>query len=222
MDIIKGTVLISDRNRGLLTALMLLLQKFFTKVITEEDPQKIIELATTGSVDVVILDTWQNGSSAEQVLLQQIKEIAALEQNVQVVVLANFGQSQLAMKMADEGAFDFIIKPWNNEKLLVTLRNAVQMRQYANALRQVGMLGGAEGVQNGEEEEGLSRKKDTSAGIKTETKFVERVITLEQMERKMMKAALKRCKGNISLAAEQLGITRQTLYNKGKKYELFD
>ncbi|MBO7268352.1 MAG: helix-turn-helix domain-containing protein, partial [Bacteroidales bacterium] len=50
----------------------------------------------------------------------------------------------------------------------------------------------------------------------------ERIITLEQMEKKMMKAAIKRCRGNISLAAEQLGVTRQTLYNKGKKYKLFD
>jgi DNA-binding NtrC family response regulator len=46
-------------------------------------------------------------------------------------------------------------------------------------------------------------------------------LTLEQMEKKMMRAALKRNNGNITMAAEQLGITRQTLYNKGKKYKLF-
>ena len=46
-------------------------------------------------------------------------------------------------------------------------------------------------------------------------------LTIEQMEKKMMRAALKKNKGNITLAADQLGITRQTLYNKGKKYNLF-
>ena len=218
MEIIKGTVLISDRNRGLLTALVLLLQKYFTRVITEEEPEKILEMAATGEVDIVVLDTWQNGSSGEQEHSKLIGEIAALEQNVQVVVLTNFGQSQLAMELADAGAFDFVTKPWNNEKLLVTLRNAFQMRQYANALRQVGMLGGAEGVQNGENRE----NGENVSGRKAEAKLGEKAITLEQMEKKMMKAAIKRCRGNISLAAEQLGITRQTLYNKGKKYQLFD
>ena len=55
----------------------------------------------------------------------------------------------------------------------------------------------------------------------TEWSF-EKVMTLEQMEKKLMKSAIKRNRGNISLAAEELGITRQTLYNKGKKYKLFD
>jgi glycosidase len=45
--------------------------------------------------------------------------------------------------------------------------------------------------------------------------------TLEEMERKMMESALEKQRGNVTLAAAQLGITRQTLYNKGKKYNLF-
>ena len=215
MEIIKGTVLISDRNRGLLTALVLLLQKFFTKVITEEEPEKILGMAATGEVDIVVLDTWQNSTPGEKKHAELIEDIAALEQNVQVVVLTNFGQSQLAMDLADAGAFDFVTKPWNNEKLLVTLRNAYQMRQYANALMEADRLNDIEGTHQREQKVDLS-------GSKEETKLTEKTITLEQMERKMMKAAIKRCRGNISLAAEQLGITRQTLYNKGKKYKLFD
>ena len=215
MEVIKGTVLISDRNRGLLTALVLLLQKFFSNVVTEEEPEKILQMAAAGEVDIVVLDTWQNGNSGEKEISDLIKDIAALGQNVQVVVLTNFGQSQLAMELADAGAFDFVTKPWNNEKLLVTLRNAYQTRQYANALSQVGMINGSEGATESVQEENLS-------GRKTDEKLGEKVITLEQMERKMMKAAIKRCRGNISLAAEQLGVTRQTLYNKGKKYKLFD
>ena len=211
MERIKGTVLISDRNKGLLTALVLLLQKVFSRVVTEDEPSRIVELTAAGDIDVVVLDTGQNGGSGQQEHINLVHDIAALEQNVQVVVLTNFGQSQYAMELADEGAFDFVPKPWNNEKLLVTLRNAWQMRQLANALKQVGIPDG--NMDNEEEENGKSSGRE---------KGNERILTLAQMEKKMMKAAIKRNRGNISLAAEQLGITRQTLYNKGKKYKLFD
>jgi transcriptional regulator of acetoin/glycerol metabolism len=85
------------------------------------------------------------------------------------------------------------------------------MRQLSNALRQVEMTAG-----NMESDE---EKEEKSSGSE---KGNERILTLEQMEKKMMKAAIKRNRGNISLAAEQLGVTRQTLYNKGKKYKLFE
>ena len=211
MDRIKGTVLISDRNKGLLTALVLLLQKVFSRVVTEAEPARIVEMAATGDIDIVVLDTGQNGGSGQKEHIRLVEEIVALKQNVQVVVLTNFGQSAYAMELAEAGAFDFVPKPWNNEKLLVTLRNAFQMRQLSNALRQAGMMDGD--MESDEERSGMS------SGME---KGKDRILTLEQMEKKMMKAALKRNRGNISLAAEQLGVTRQTLYNKGKKYKLFE
>ena len=211
MDRIKGTVLISDRNKGLLTALVLLLQKVFSRVVTEAEPARIVEMATTGDIDIVVLDTGQNGGSGQKEHIRLVEEIVALKQNVQVVVLTNFGQSAYAMELVEAGAFDFVPKPWNNEKLLVTLRNAFQMRQLSNALRQVGMMDGE--MENDDERNVKSSGKE---------KVNERILTLEQMEKKMMKAAIKRNRGNISLAAEQLGVTRQTLYNKGKKYKLFE
>jgi DNA-binding NtrC family response regulator len=211
MERIKGTVLVSDRNKGLLTALVLLLQKVFSRVVTEAEPARIVEMAATGDIDIVVLDTGQNGGSGQKEHIRLVEEIVVLKQNVQVVVLTNFGQSAYAMELVEAGAFDFVPKPWNNEKLLVTLRNAFQMRQLSNALRQVEMTAG-----NMESDE---EKEEKSSGSE---KGNERILTLEQMEKKMMKAAIKRNRGNISLAAEQLGVTRQTLYNKGKKYKLFE
>ena len=211
MNRLKGTVLISNRNKGLLTALVLLLQKAFSNVITQDVPDRIIERAAAGDVDIVVLDTGQNGGSGQEEHISLIKGIAALEQNIQVVVLSNFGQSQFAMELAELGAFDFVPKPWNNEKLLVTLRNAYRMRQLATALSMANSNNGRLGIE------------ETEKNVeKEEPQVKERILTLEQMEKKMMKAAVKRCRGNISLAAEQLGITRQTLYNKGKKYKLFE
>lgn len=202
---IEGTVLVADRNKGLLTALVLLLQKEFSGVITESEPDKIVQLCKDKSVDIIVLDTGGNGNFQQQAHLNLIREIAALDLSIQIVTLTNFGQSQYAMETIEAGAFDFIQKPWNNEKLVVTLRNAFRMRECTMALKQVGLQKDPSDIM---ESGGMDQK-------------LAKPMTIEQMEAKMMRAALKRNKGNITLAAEQLGITRQTLYNKGKKHKLF-
>lgn len=206
MDKIEGTILISDTARGLQTPLMLLLQKHFGIVATESGTATIEEMARKGNIDVVILDAGSNSSSEREKYLELVKRIAGCGQNVQVVALTNFGQSQFAMQLADAGAFDFVPKPWNNEKLLVTLRNACRTRQLLNAA-----------VEKAAQDNLSGRKESDSCGGGSE-----KPVTLEQMEKKMMKGAIKRNRGNISLAAQELGITRQTLYNKGKKYKLFE
>ena len=242
MDKIEGTILISDTARGLLTPLMLLLQKHFGNVATESDTATIEEMARKGNIDVVILDAGCNSSSEREKYIELVKRLAGCGQNVQVVALTNFGQSQFAMQLADAGAFDFVPKPWNNEKLLVTLRNACRMRQILQTAT------GGQSSGNMEQEtplptgsltdENLASGNLASENMTVETLCKERLsgrkesdscgggsekpVTLEQMEKKMMKGAIKRNRGNISLAAQELGITRQTLYNKGKKYKLFE
>ena len=242
MDKIEGTILISDTARGLQTPLMLLLQKHFGNVATESGTATIEEMARKGNIDVVILDAGSNSSSEREKYLELVKRIAGCGQNVQVVALTNFGQSQFAMQLADAGAFDFVPKPWNNEKLLVTLRNACRMRQ----ILQAATIGQSSGNMEQETplptgnltDENPTSGNMTAENMPAETLCKEKLLgrkefdtcgdgtgkpaTLEQMEKRMMKAALKRNRGNISNAAEELGITRQTLYNKGKKYKLFE
>ena len=205
MEKIEGTVLISDTNKGLLTALILLLQKYFSNVVTESSIEKVMEMAGSGSADVIIIDAGANSSAERMKYLDMVKRIAGSGHNAQVVALTNFGQSQFALELADAGAFDFVPKPWNNEKLLVTLRNACRTRQLLNA------------AMDKAAQEKLSGRKDDDGRADAG-----KPATLEQMEKKMMKAAIKRNRGNISVAAQELGITRQTLYNKGKKYKLFE
>lgn len=137
---IEGTVLVADRNKGLLTALVLLLQKEFSSVITEFNQDKIVQLAKEKSIDIIVLDTGNNSAAEQQEHLNLIRKIAELGLNIQIVTLTNFGQNSFAMETINSGAFDFITKPWNNEKLLVTLRNAYRMRQYISALNQIEAL----------------------------------------------------------------------------------
>ena len=208
---VNGTVLVCDKNRGLQAALVLLLQKHFSNVATETDTDKILDIVSGGGVDVVVLDMGHGGVAEQQTCLKMVEDIAALQQNTQVVVLPNFGQTEFAMECIGAGAFDFVVKPWNNGKLLVTVRNAHKTRMYENALKNMGLL------KTGDEGCGNNDYPDKDYG-----KLGRKAITLEQMEAKMMQAAIKRNRGNITLAAQQLGITRQTLYNKGKKYKLFE
>jgi len=137
---IEGTVLVADRNKGLLTALVLLLQKEFSSVITEFDHDKIVQFAKDKSIDIIVLDTGNNSVSEQQEHLNLIRRIAELGLNIQIVTLTNFGQNSFAVETVNSGAFDFITKPWNNEKLLVTLKNAYRMRQYISALNQIEAL----------------------------------------------------------------------------------
>ena len=202
MQKIDGTVLVSDRNKGLLTALVLLLQKYFSRVLTEEDPKKIMEMAAASEIDIILMDAGHNGAAGEHEHLNLVRKITSLEQNIQVIALTNFGQSKYAMELVDQGAFDFISKPWNHEKLLVTLRNAYQMKQYADTLKKLAFFDDCQQEKpECREEEKPTVKKEVHVPL-------EKVMTLEQMEKKMMKSAINRNKGNISLAAEELGITR--------------
>lgn len=137
---IKGTILVADRNKGLLTALVLLLQKEFSNVITEFKHDKIVQIVKEKSVDIIVLDTGNNSAAEQQAHLNLIREINGLGLNIQIVTLTNFGQNSFAMETVNSGAFDFIIKPWNNEKLLVTLKNAYRIRQYISALNQIEAL----------------------------------------------------------------------------------
>jgi DNA-binding NtrC family response regulator len=185
---INETVLICEKNRGFLTALTLLVQKEFEEVITECDHENITKILQEKEVGIIVLDTGANLPSEQKEHLDFIKEICALGRDIQIVVFTNFSQNPFGLQASDAGAFDFVSKPWNNEKLTVTLRIAHKMRKLSLALK------------NG--------KGDTAG-------------TLEEMERKMMESALEKQRGNVTLAAAQLGITRQTLNNKGKKYNLF-
>lgn len=186
----KGIVLISEKNKGYLSALSILVQKEFEEVITESDKERIMQILQDKEVDIIVLDTGINTVSQQKEHLDFIREISSARKEIQIIVLTNFSQNSFGMEAVNAGAFDFVSKPWNNEKFIVTLKNAFRMRKLSLELN----------------------KKDT----------MERELqTLEQMERKMMEMALEKCNGNVTLAAGLLGITRQTLYNKGKKYNLF-
>ena len=125
----KGTLLIVDDSKGLLQALELIMQNEFEKVITLTDPNRINEILRNNDVDIVMLDmNFKSGVHNGNEGLFWMREIFKYDSNISVVIVTAYGDVELAVKAIREGAVDFILKPWDNSKLLATINVAWQLR----------------------------------------------------------------------------------------------
>jgi len=126
---IKGTLLIVDDNNGILNALKVVMQDEFEKVIAITDPNRINEILRKQDVDIVMLDmNFKSGIRNGNEGLFWMREIFIYDSNISVVIVTAFGDIELAVKAIKEGAVDFILKPWDNSKLLATINVAWQLR----------------------------------------------------------------------------------------------
>lgn len=125
-----GKILIVDDNEDILLAAHLLLKQHFSLVHTEKNPDKIPSLLENESYDVILLDMnfAQDATSGVEGFywLDIIQEI---DPSAVVVLITAFGDVEMAIKAIKRGATDFVLKPWNNEKLLATLSSAMNLRK---------------------------------------------------------------------------------------------
>lgn len=126
---IKGTLLIADENKEILKALELIMKPEFEKVIAITDPERIAWNLEKHNVDIVILDmNFRSGIHNGNEGLYWMKEISRTDSNISIIVVTASGDIELAVRAIKEGAFDFILKPWDNAKLLATVNAAWQLR----------------------------------------------------------------------------------------------
>lgn len=126
---IKCTLLIVDDNKSVISALEMMLQYEVGKVISISSPKRIHEVLEQNEVDIVLLDmNFQAGINSGNEGLFWMKEILKYDSNISVVMITAFGDVELAVKALREGAFDFILKPWDNKKLLATINAAWKLR----------------------------------------------------------------------------------------------
>jgi len=126
---INGTLLIVDDNKGILNALKLIMQREVEKVITLTDPNRINEVLRKNDIDIVMLDmNFKSGIHNGNEGLYWMREIFKYDGNISVVIVTAFGDIELAVRAIREGAVDFILKPWDNSKLLATINVAWQLR----------------------------------------------------------------------------------------------
>lgn len=127
---INGTLLIVDENKDILKALEQIMKNSVEKVIAITDPNRINEILRQHDVDIMMLDmNFKSGVNNGNEGLFWMREIFTYDKNISVIIVTASGDIELAVKAIKEGAVDFILKPWDEIKLLATLNAAWQLRQ---------------------------------------------------------------------------------------------
>lgn len=126
----KSKILIIDDNKSVLTALEMLLQTEFDDVFTLSNPNSLISQIQQYHIDVVLLDmNFQAGINTGNEGIYWLKQILDHDPLISVIMITAYGDIQLAVKAVKKGAFDFILKPWDNNKLITTLHASLKLRK---------------------------------------------------------------------------------------------
>lgn len=122
---LQGSILVVDDNRNIRVSLKYLLEGCFTKVLLVDNPELLPSLLRQEQVDVVLLDmNFSPGLNTGNEGLYWLKEIKRLKPQAQIVLFTAYADIALAVTGIKEGAFDFVVKPWDNAKLKQTLTDA--------------------------------------------------------------------------------------------------
>ncbi len=268
----NGKIIVVDDNEAVLKTLRMILSREFKTVVCASVPTLLPALLREDDVDVVLLDmNFGTGKQSGGEGLFWLDRIRERPNPPEVVLITAFGDIELAVSSLKKGAADFIVKPWDNDKLLSTVIAAWEsrsgrkqnssrkeseflseetdsvvtllvnslLRKYATAYGKPfpGITPSAlhklsDRMLNGD----LSLLQQTieravllsnSSVLDSDDFYMEDLpvpfpspVTLEEMEKQFISEVLTEKKGNLTLCAQQLNISRQTLYNKMKKYNL--
>ncbi|MBN9283591.1 MULTISPECIES: sigma-54 dependent transcriptional regulator [unclassified Flavobacterium] len=126
MKKMQAQILIIDDQEDILLSAKLLLKKHFETILTVSSPKKIVQLLADNPIDVVLLDmNYRIGFEDGREGIHWLKEIKTLSPNTIVILMTAFGKVETAVEGLKSGAFDYIMKPWDNEQLISLLQNAV-------------------------------------------------------------------------------------------------
>jgi two-component system response regulator HydG len=126
----EGNILIVDDNIDLLFSAKMLLSDYYKKVQTASDPSQLPGLIASGNFDLILLDMNYSGSETSgKDGIRWLNNIRRLDPSIIVVMMTAFGTVDLAIDALKQGATDFVVKPWQNEKLLATLSSAYELRK---------------------------------------------------------------------------------------------
>nr|WP_298923638.1 sigma-54 dependent transcriptional regulator [uncultured Allomuricauda sp.] len=127
---IDAKILVIDDNKSVLSALEILLQFEYKSVETLFNPNQISSFPNMEKIDIVLLDmNFSAGVNTGNEGLYWLNEIKKKSPNTSVIMMTAYGAVDLAVKALKQGASDFVLKPWNNERLLTTVKSAYELRK---------------------------------------------------------------------------------------------
>lgn len=122
----QAQILIVDDQEEILFSAKMILKKHFETIFTTNSPKKIISLLSENEINVVLLDmNYRIGFEDGREGIHWLKEIKTLSPQTVVILMTAFGKIETAVEGIKIGAFDYVLKPWHNEKLLETIDKAV-------------------------------------------------------------------------------------------------
>ena len=123
-------VLIVDDNEDILVAAKLLLKPYASVIETEKNPNQLPELLSKNSYDVIFLDmNFTQDMTSGKEGFYWLNQILKIDPTVIVIMITAYGDVEMAVKAVKEGATDFILKPWQNEKLIATFSAAIKLHE---------------------------------------------------------------------------------------------
>ena len=126
----QAKILIIDDDEDILFAFRLLVQKHVSEVHTEKNPDNIPDLIKAKSYDLIFLDmNFERDVTSGTEGFHWLKKILEIDPAAVVILITAYGDVEMAVKAVKEGAIDFILKPWQNEKLLATISATLELRK---------------------------------------------------------------------------------------------
>lgn len=127
---VPARILVVDDNVQILESLRIILKDEFAGIDVITKPSRIPEMLWRNSYDIVMLDmNFATGETSGNEGIFWLNEIRKIDPLLPIILLTAYGDIELAVKAIREGATDFITKPWEPEKLIVTLQNAYRLRR---------------------------------------------------------------------------------------------
>lgn len=133
-----GRILIIDDDEDVLLAAKMLLKRHAKEVLIEKNPKKIPFLLNNGTYDLILLDmNFSQDTTSGKEGFYWLEQILEKDPQAVVILITAFGDVEMAVKALKAGATDFVLKPWQNEKLIATLSSASKLHESYKEVKQL-------------------------------------------------------------------------------------